>query len=34
MNIAMMSNLFSGEVAAGMGEVAEADERFMEKVLA
>jgi uncharacterized protein (DUF302 family) len=34
MNIGMMSKLFSGEVAAGMSEVARADESFMEKVLA
>jgi uncharacterized protein (DUF302 family) len=33
MNIAMMSKLFAGDVAAGMGEVVAADERFMADVL-
>ena len=33
MNIAMMSKLFAGDVAAGMGEVAAADERFMPQIL-
>ena len=33
MNIAMMSKLFAGDVAAGMGEVAAADERFMAEIL-
>lgn len=34
MNIAMMSRMFSGEVASAMGEVAAADERFLAEVLA
>jgi uncharacterized protein (DUF302 family) len=34
MNIAMMSRMFSGAVASAMGEVAEADERFLSEVLA
>ena len=33
MNIEMMSKLFAGDVAAGMGEVAAADERFMAEIL-
>ena len=33
MNIAMMSKLFAGDVAAGMGEVAAADEQFMAEIL-
>ena len=33
MNIAMMSKMFSGDVAAGMGEVAAADKTFMTEVL-
>jgi len=33
MNIAMMSRLFAGDVAVGMGEVAAADERFMVEIL-
>ena len=33
MNIGMMSRMFAGDVAAGMGEVAAADERFMPEVL-
>jgi uncharacterized protein (DUF302 family) len=33
MNISMMSKMFSGAVAKGMGEVAAADERFMPEIL-
>lgn len=33
MNIAMMSKLFAGDVAAGMGEVAADDERFIAEIL-
>jgi uncharacterized protein (DUF302 family) len=34
MNIPMMARMFSGEVAAAMGEVAAAEERFLAEVLA
>lgn len=34
MNIPMMARVFSGEVAAAMGEVAAAEERFLAEVLA
>ena len=34
MNIPMMARMFSGEVAAAMGEVATAEERFLAEVLA
>ena len=33
MNIGMMSKMFAGEVAAGMGEVAAADEKFLPEIL-
>ena len=33
MNVGMMSKMFAGEVAAGMGEVAAADEKFLPEIL-
>ena len=31
--VGMMSKMFAGEVAAGMGEVAAADEKFLQEIL-